>query len=131
MFEMLAGSSPFSKPNEPNMEMFKRIILVKYTFPMFMDRYGEDLIKKLLVRRVANRLGIQRKGFLDVRNHEFFLRNGIDSRMLLKKDIRAPWVPSFKDPMDSHYFQDFSKIEREPAPGPPLSSQEQALFEDF
>jgi protein kinase A len=131
MFELLAGHSPFSMPNQPQMKMFKRIVLVQCEFPMFMEKMGQDLISKLLVRRVATRLGAQKNGFRDIINHNFFSSNGIDSRKLLKKEILAPWVPKVEDPLDSQYFHDFSAIEKEKVPGPPLNLQEQALFEDF
>jgi serine/threonine protein kinase len=131
MFELLVGRAPFSVPNQPQMTMFKRIVLVQYDFPTFMEESGRDLISKLLVRRVSTRLGVQKNGFLDIRDHEFFSNNGIDPRKLLMKEIAAPWVPKVKNPLDSQYFQDFSRIEKEPVPGPPLTNQEQALFEEF
>ncbi|KAG7372334.1 serine/threonine protein kinase [Nitzschia inconspicua] len=131
MFELLVGRSPFSAPNQPQMKMFKRIVLVQYEFPMFMERLGNDLISKLLVRPVSARLGAQKNGSRAIRNHEFFLSNGIDSRSILKKEIQAPWIPEVKDPLDSHHFQDFSAIEKEKATGSPLTDQEQALFDQF
>ncbi|KAL3914829.1 MAG: hypothetical protein SGARI_008326, partial [Bacillariaceae sp.] len=108
--------------------MFKRIVMVKYNFPMFMDRKGEDLVQKLLVRRVPNRLGAQKNGFLDIRKHDFFEENGIDTKKLLAKEIPAPWIPEVQDPLDAQQFSDFGMIERDPHPGPALNAQEQALF---
>ena len=131
MFEMLSGHSPFSRPNQSHMDMFKRIVMVKYNFPMFMDRKGEDLIQKLLVRRVPNRLGAQKNGFLDIRQHDFFKDNGIDTKKLLAKEIPAPFLPEVQDPLDAQEFSDFGMIERDPHPGPALNAQEQALFENF
>jgi protein kinase A len=131
MFELLVGRSPFSMPNQTQMTMFKRIVLVQYDFPTFMEQSGQDLISKLLVRRVSTRLGVQKNGFLDIRKHDFFSSNGIESGKLLKKDIPAPWIPEVKDTLDLQYFQDFSRIEKEPVPGPPLTHHEQALFDEF
>jgi hypothetical protein len=131
MFELLVGRAPFSTPNQPQMTMFKRIVLVQYDFPTFMEQTGQDLISKLLVRKVSARLGGQKNGFLDIRSHEFFSSNGIDSRKLLKKEISAPWVPKVKDTFDSRYFEDFSRIEKEAVAGPALTPQEQALFDEF
>jgi serine/threonine protein kinase len=131
MYEMLCGRSPFSRPNQSHMEMFKRIVLVKYNFPMFMDRKGEDLIQKLLVRHVTSRLGGQKNGFLDIRKHDFFQENGIDAKQLLRRKIPAPWIPQVQDPLDAQEFYDFDMIENDPHPGPALNAQEQALFECF
>ena len=133
MFELLTGRSPFSSPGLSHMDMFKKIVLVKYNFPMFMDRHGEDLIQKLLVRRVPNRLGAQKNGFLGIREHDFFQENGIDAKQLLQKEIPAPWIPTVENPLDAQEqeFHDFSIIEKDAGPGPALNHQEQALFENF
>lgn len=132
MFELLTGRSPFSRPGQSHMDMFKKIVLVKYNFPMFMDPKGEDLIQKLLVRRVPNRLGAQKNGFLDIGKHDFFQENGIDSKQLLQKEIPAPWIPTVENPLDAQeQFHDFSMIEKDAGPGPALNHQEQALFENF
>jgi len=45
--------------------------------------------------------------------------------------LKSPWVPKVKNPLDSSYFSDFSREEKEKDTGRPLNSKEQKLFEDF
>lgn len=131
MFELLAGRSPFNAPGQAQMAMFKRIVTVKYNFPTFMDPRGKDLIERLLVRNVPNRLGTFKDGHLDIRNHPFFVQSKIDAKKLLRKEVTPPWSPQVTNPLDSHNFDDFSSVEREVFFGTPLSRAEEALFADF
>ena len=131
MFELLTGHAPFSQPGQSHMDMFKKIVTVKYSFPKFVDSTGQDLIQRLLVRKVLKRLGAQKNGYIDIRNHDFFQENGIDMKQLLQKELTAPWIPKVGNPLDAQEFQAFSIIEKERGPGQALDSKEQALFENF
>lgn len=132
LFELLAGRSPFSKPNQEQLKMFKRIVLMDYRFPAKMDNNGKDLIDKLLQRNVPSRLGVFKNGYLDIRNHLFFKEAGVDAKKLLKKEMTPPWKPKVTSPLDSQNFDDFSKSERESSyGGRRLSEADQALFADF
>lgn len=131
MFELLAGRSPFFAPGEAQMAMFKRIVMVKYYFPTFINSNGKDLVERLLVRNVPSRLGTFKQGYLDIRSHPFFEEAGIDVKKLLRKEITPPWSPQVTNPLDAHNFEDFSAIERDNSAGPNLSKVENALFADF
>ena len=87
LYEMLAGTSPFTKPNSTNMEMFKRIVLVKYDKPKYFDDEAKDLIQNLLKRKVFERLGMMRRGHYDVQEHPWFAASGFDYKKLLKKEL--------------------------------------------
>jgi serine/threonine protein kinase len=146
LYELLTGRSPFSRPGLPHIKLFQRIVLLKYSFPLFMDPAGQDLIQRLLVRNATKRLGSQKNGYVDVRNHPFFHDAGIDDpKRLLKREITPPWIPvndsknnnrnnhGMMMMMDATDCNDFKKIERDDfsLSGPPLTAKEQELFNDF
>lgn len=132
VYEIVVGRSPFKKKHESQMEMFKRIVLVKYEFPLLIHLAGQDLIKKLLVRQVNDRLGAQRRGHLDILKHAWFRESGIDFKQLVRGQIDPPWVPNVKNPFDASNFDDFRTAEKESELiGVPLSQEEQAIFKDF
>jgi serine/threonine protein kinase len=137
LYELLAGRSPFSQPGLPPIKMFKRIVLQKYDFPLFFDATGQDLIQRLLVRDVPKRLGSQKNGYTDIRNHAFFQEASVDPKRLLKKEITPPWIPKNNNAIDDNTMDaadyDFSKIERDDVSliGPPLSAKEQEAFNEF
>jgi protein kinase A len=113
------------------MDMFKRIVLVHYEFPTLMKPNGKDLVGKLLVRKVSDRLGMACRGHYDVRDHPWFAESGCNFRKLLKKELTPPWLPEVKDPLDSSNFDDYSHVEREFEGGASLSKEEQAIFAGF
>jgi serine/threonine protein kinase len=131
LYELLVGRSPFKKPRSSDMDMFKRVVMVQYEFPAFVSDNGQDLVKKLLVRRMPDRLGMLSRGHYDVRDHPWFAESGCHYKKLLKKELTPPWLPQVKDPLDSSNFDDFSRDEREVDRGALLSKEEQAIFAGF
>ena len=132
LFELLVGVSPFHDPRGTNMEMFKRIVLVDYKLPkQLQGNNAGDLVQKLLVRKVPDRLGMLSHRHYDIRDHPWFSESGCPYKKLLKKELTPPWRPNVKNPLDSSNFDDFSHLEREGRGGAPLSAEEQAAFEGF
>jgi len=129
VYEMLVGRSPFFTYGTDQVSLFKRIVMVKYSCPSSVNDAAKDLIKKLLTRRQASRLGNLSRGYLDVKEHEWF--KSLDFEKLNNRELKSPWVPKVKNPLDSSYFSDFSREEKEKDTGRPLNSKEQKLFEDF
>lgn len=131
VYEMLVGRSPFYSHGTDQVSLFKRIVQVKYSFPGgIVSDVAKDLIQRLIVRRQANRLGCLARGDNDVRDHVWFKR--LDNKMLLHKEIKAPWVPSIRDPLDASHFDSYRHIESEPVPQKPfLSTHQQELFNGF
>jgi len=133
IYEMLAGDSPFY--DEDKKVMFKRIMNEQYSLPSdgLVPELAQDLIKKLLVRGQADRLGCLSRADRDVRDHAWFQPMDVDQ--LLQKQIPAPWIPAFKDPLDATHFDDFSDLEKESIADndskSPLSFEEHKKFEDF
>ncbi len=56
----------------------------------------KDLIKKLLVKNPAQRLGMGRSGATAVKAHPWF--QGFDWNALARREMPAPFVPSVGDP---------------------------------
>jgi protein kinase A len=129
VYEMLVGSSPFFTPGTDQISLFQRIVMVKYSCPSSVNDDAKDLIKKLLTRRQASRLGALSRGYLDVKEHPWF--KSLDFDKLNSREVQAPWVPEVKNPLDSSYFEDFSREEREKDTSRRLSSKEQKLFAEF
>ena len=94
-----------------------------------MNDDAKDLIKKLLTRREASRIGNLSRGYVDVKEHPWF--SSLDWDKLNEREIKAPFVPKIKNALDSSYFQDFSREESEKDTSKPLSSMEQKRFEGF
>lgn len=133
MFEMLSGRSPFSRPNQPQLQMLKRIVMMDYEFPTKMDTAAKDLIGKLLQRNVTIRLGVQRNGYRDIRDHPFFKEAGADWKKIMKKDVKeVPWRPKVQNLLDPHSFDDRRVVvDQDVSYGPKLTEEEQELFADF
>jgi protein kinase A len=132
IYEMLVGRSPFYSHGSDQVSLFKRIVQVKYSFPQSgqVQEQAKDLIKRLIVRRQANRLGCLSRGDMDVRDHAWFQIIHVDK--LLRKRIPAPWIPPLKDPLDASHFDSYSYLENEPPSNKPLlAPAQQALFKDF
>jgi CRP-like cAMP-binding protein len=132
IYEMLVGRSPFYSYGTDQVSLFKRIVQVKYSFPPggAVNDQAQDLIQRLIVRRQANRYGCLARGDMDIRDHPWF--TSIDVDKLLHKEIKAPWVPRIKDPLDASHFDSYRHVENEPPSNKPhLSASQQALFKDF
>lgn len=132
LFEMLTSKNPFSVPSGKQVDLFKRIVRVSFDIPPTVDVVAADLIKKLLVRNPAMRLGNLQNGPLGVRDHGWFKE--IDWKKLVKKEIEAPWIPVIKDGAavaDSHFDTDSYAAYRDASMGKPLTRSEQSIFKDF
>ncbi len=129
LYEMLVGRSPFYFHGTDQVSLFKRIVMVKYSCPATVNDDAKDLIKKLLVRRQASRLGNLSRGHLDVKDEPWF--KSMDWEKLTNYELEAPWIPDIKDPMDASHFEDFSREEGDDESGRRLNAKEQALFKDF
>jgi len=132
LYEMLFGYSPFYRPGIDQKGLFKSIVYGNWKFPSQSDlsKPARDLIKGLLEKRPAERLGCLAGGYRDVKNHPNF--QGVNFTKLVKKQIKAPWVPEIDNPLDISHFEnfdgdddDFLKDKK------PLTPDEQAIFEDF
>ncbi len=70
--------------------------------PKSMSMELRDLIWKLLAKEPEKRLG--HKGADQVKSHSFF--KGINWDDVLKKKLKAPFVPTLNSEEDVRYFRD-------------------------
>jgi protein kinase A len=110
-----------------NIALFKNIVCVKYSIPLAVNGFAQDLIKKLLVRNQASRLGNLSRGHLDIQEHPWF--QSINFATLASKEMKAPWIPEVQDPFDVSNFEKMK--EQKESRGKPLSQKEQELFAGF
>jgi len=116
IYEMLAGFSPFSDAQGMDQVVTCRnIVNGRLSFPRTFGADCKDLVKKLLVREIQNRLGNQRGGADDVIKHPWFAR--VDFTSYIDKQIKAPWIPKVKNLTDLSYF-DVHGIEAHADDGP-------------
>ena len=132
IYEMIVGYSPFYSVGTDQVSLFKRICQVQYEFPgdIPVHEHAQDLIRKLLVLRQAERLGCRAAGDMDIRNHKWF--EVINVEKLLKKQWPTPWVPKIKSALDASHFESYRYLENEiPPKSRPLTTPEQVAFKDF
>lgn len=132
IYEMIVGYSPFFSEGKDQVSLFKNIVQAQFEFPegIPVHEKAQDLIKKLLVQRQADRIGCRATGEMDIRNHSWFEVINVDK--LLKKQWPTPWVPKIKSALDASHFESYSELENEiPAKTRPLSTPEQIAFKDF
>lgn len=132
IFEMIAGYSPFYAEGTDQVSLFKRIVQANFEFPEggVIHEQAQDLIKRLMMKREAERLGCLASGADDIRMHKWFKPINVDK--LLKKQFPTPWTPKIKNPLDASYFESYTELENEiPPKTRPLATAEQVAFKDF
>lgn len=128
VYEMLVGTTPFYRPHSTQLEMFKRIVNKDYDMPRYIEKEAAKLIRALLVRKPAERLGNLSRGYLDVKSHDWFAKSGISFGYMLSKTQKAPWKPKVKNIFDASNFDSY---EDEPACDEAVYPEEQEMFKDF
>ncbi len=69
-------------------------------------------------------------GYREVKHHPFFKE--VNFNKLVKKQIKAPWVPFIEDPLDISHFENFEADDEDFTKGKkPLTADEQIVFQDF
>ncbi|KDD74428.1 protein kinase, partial [Helicosporidium sp. ATCC 50920] len=89
LVEMAAGAPPFAQSDR--VLLFRAICAAQYTLPSKISRELKDLIRHLLVRQPARRLGMLQGEAADVKRHPFFA--GFDWAALARRQLPAPFVP--------------------------------------
>mmetsp|Transcript_18987 Transcript_18987/g.28322 ORF Transcript_18987/g.28322 Transcript_18987/m.28322 type:complete len:121 (-) Transcript_18987:302-664(-) len=109
----------------------KKIISGKYYFPIDVKASKEfkTIVGKLLTSDPRHRLGCHGLYDLDVRREPWF--EGIHFKHIREKKVKAPFVPTISDPFDDQNFENWRGIIPEETPSPPLSPEEQTLFDGF
>lgn len=130
VYELLVGRSPFYIPGATQIEMFKRIVLVKYDIPSYVKESARTLITALLIRKPSSRLGNLANGHLDIKTHQWFKESVVSFKEIFRKEVVAPWIPVTKDPFDASQGDSRAHLKNEPY-GNKLTKEEQEMFKDF
>jgi len=110
LYEMEAGYSPFSDPQGMDQVVICRnIVNGRLVFPRNFNPECKDLVKRLLARDIPARLGNLKGGTDDIRQHRWF--SGFDFESMLKKQMRAPWVPKVVSATDTSNFDPYGTEE--------------------
>lgn len=110
IFEMLTGASPFADPQEnDHMVICKNIVRGKVDFPRRFADKAKDLVTHLLVRDAHTRFGSLKGGTAEIKEHPWFAK--IDFNELIRKRIKAPWIPPIKDQLDTSNFDEYPEDE--------------------
>lgn len=133
-YEMIEGTTPFYRPGLDQIQLFRRICRVRYSFPGDSGASPEarDLVGLLLVLDPSQRLGALAGGINEIYAHPWF--GGIDFGKLRQKEVTAPWVPAVADPLDTANFENWDHLEDQTTKGasvPVVSSEQQRIFESF
>lgn len=108
IYEMIAGVSPFQDPiNGDHMVICKKIVRNKVEYPRRFGEKAKDLVGKLLVREPHLRIGCLAGGHQDIKEHPWM--KPMDFNELVRKRIKAPWVPEIKDYLDTSAFEVFEE----------------------
>jgi len=131
IFEMLFGATPFYEPGIDQKGLFKNIVRGKWKInDDKLSRHARDLLHGMLHKRPTERLGCLAGGYREVKDHPFFQE--VNFNKLVKKQIKAPWVPFIENKLDISHFENFDADDEDFIKGKkPLSSDEQLIFQDF
>jgi serine/threonine protein kinase len=78
-------------PQGCRVKMFKRTVKGDIKFPSHFSEECVDLVSKLLVQDPTQRLGMQRRGVQDIKQHAWFA--GFDWIAFESRTMAAPYVP--------------------------------------
>uniref|UniRef100_A0A7S3QLD0 cGMP-dependent protein kinase n=1 Tax=Dunaliella tertiolecta TaxID=3047 RepID=A0A7S3QLD0_DUNTE len=135
LYVLLAARQPFASPKTQDpMEIMRRIVSEKWpvTFPPYMSKAAKDLISRLLERRPAKRLGMQRDGVQDIKQHPWFA--GFDWAALASRRMQPPRIPRASDgaKRKANLQKAHQSLQRPPS-SPTLQelASQEAAFADF
>ncbi|XP_056627655.1 ribosomal protein S6 kinase beta-2-like [Triplophysa dalaica] len=100
MFDMMTGSPPFTAGNRK--QTTEKILKCKFNLPPYLTADAKDMIKKLLKKNPAQRLGSSKADCEDIKKHHFFRHIKWDD--LLNKRIEPPYLPSLQSDDDVSQF---------------------------
>ncbi|CDW57914.1 serine:threonine protein kinase n2 [Trichuris trichiura] len=133
IFEMLVGEPPFSGDDEE--EIFDSIVNDDVRYPRFLSIEAISIMRRLLRKNPAKRLGSTEADAEEVKKQRFFRLINWQWEDLLMKRIKPIFVPTIRSPEDvSNFDEEFTK--EVPQFSPPkdrrsVSSMDQAYFRDF
>ena len=130
MYEMMAGQPPFEADTED--DLFEAILHDDVLFPVWLTKNAILVLRALMCKKIANRLGCSPNGERDLKTHPFFAP--IDWEALEKGNVAPPFKPQSKGKGDfSNFDADFlrEKPKITPADKKQLASITQEDFVGF
>uniref|UniRef100_A0A146LYE2 Serine/threonine-protein kinase gad8 n=1 Tax=Lygus hesperus TaxID=30085 RepID=A0A146LYE2_LYGHE len=126
---MLVGLPPFFNTNIR--VMYEKIIRAELTFPAFISKNAESLLRGMLERDPGKRLGSGSGDAKEIKQHPFF--HSIDWDKLLRKEISPPFKPSnANDPQGTTNVDEaFTKEFLKDTPVQPSHLKQRVYFPDF
>ncbi|KAI4905859.1 hypothetical protein NFI96_021756 [Prochilodus magdalenae] len=100
MYDMMTGSPPFTAENRK--KTIDKILKCKLCLPPYLTPDARDLVKKLLKKNPAQRLGSGKGDCADIQKHPFFRLINWDD--LLNKRVEPPYRPSLQSDEDVSQF---------------------------
>jgi len=132
MFEMLVGHTPFYREGMSKSDLFRAIVQAKLQPPTGVSREALLLISGLLKRDPSKRLGSLAGGENDIIEHPWFKLDGFDTDELFLQQMKAPFVPKIKDPLDVRNFADWGHVESKlKKKYPKLTPEQEEIFVGF
>ncbi|XP_011689727.1 PREDICTED: cGMP-dependent protein kinase, isozyme 1-like isoform X2 [Wasmannia auropunctata] len=101
--ELLVGKPPFR--GSDHMTTYNNILkgIEMVGIPSVVNKNANNLIKKLLRLNASERLGYQRNGIQDIRDHKWF--SGFNWQALQRLALPAPIVPTVRHQLDTRNFE--------------------------
>ncbi|OAD60830.1 cGMP-dependent protein kinase, isozyme 1 [Eufriesea mexicana] len=101
--ELLIGKPPFR--GSDHMSIYNKILkgIEVVGIPNSISKNANSLIRKLVRLSASERLGYQRNGIQDIRNHKWF--HGFNWTALQKLSLPAPIVPTVQSIIDTRNFE--------------------------
>ncbi|XP_028304560.1 ribosomal protein S6 kinase beta-2-like [Gouania willdenowi] len=100
MYDMMTGSPPFTAENRK--KTIDKILKCKINLPPYLTIDARDLIKKLLKKNSAQRLGSGKADCADIQKHPFFRH--IEWEELLNRKMEPPYKPQLLSDEDVSQF---------------------------
>jgi len=103
VYEMQAGYSPFCDPMSGDQNVIlKNIVNARCAYPPGYNKDCQQMCAGLLTREVQSRLGNRKDGVDEIMMSKWFSSLSFDDMM--KRKIKAPWVPKLKGDQDFSNF---------------------------
>lgn len=99
-FEMLVSLPPFYSRSRET--MFENIMKAELCFPPYVSNLAKALLRHLLIRDPANRLGSGENDAEEIKVHPFF--KPIDWAMMATGNVTPPWTPPVSGSLDVSQF---------------------------
>jgi len=105
--ELITGRPPFR--GKDHMQTYNLILkgIDAVHFPRYVTKGAQNLVRRLCRAVATDRLGYQKAGVQDIKNHKWF--QGFNWEALRNRKILAPIIPPIRGPTDLSNFEKFPK----------------------